>query len=83
MIDLYTYTVYHLLVKNNKVEGKKGFKEMVGLLTFSPWKWGWGGIRGGVNRGFTAIIYYTRYFGRYFLQEAPYCFLLTMFHDTA
>ena len=40
----------------------------------------------GVNSGFTAItaiIYYTRYFGRYFLQEAPYCFLLTMFHDTA
>ena len=33
------YTVYHLLVKNNKVEGKGGFKEMVGLLTFFLWKW--------------------------------------------
>ena len=38
------YTVYHLLVKNNNVEGKGGFKEMVGLLTFFPWKWGGGEV---------------------------------------
>ena len=37
-------TVYHLLMKNNKVKGNGGFKEMVGLLTFFPWKWGGGEV---------------------------------------
>ena len=44
--------VYHLLVKNNKVEGREGGgglkREGELLITFFPWKgWGGGGIREG------------------------------------
>ena len=51
-------TVYHLLVKNKKKEGR-GFKkrEIQSLLTFFPWKGGGGGAyeRGGLKRRFTVL----------------------------
>ena len=53
-------TVYHLVVKNKKGEGR-GFKkrEIQSLLTFFPWKGGGGGggayERGGLKRRFTVL----------------------------
>ena len=73
-------TVYHLLVENNKREGKWGLRR--GLLTFFPWKRGGGGAyqrRGfiwkgeGLNSGLTvAYDIRSRRHGTKFLQRRFY-----------